>query len=170
MILRTFSRIVISAGNILRNFGNYILQPVILLLFRIYWGWQFFLTGKGKLINHERTVGFFTDLGIPMPELNAWFVGGVECVGGLLLIAGLFSRYTGCVLSINMLVAYLTVTEDREALFDIFTDPTNFIAADPFFFLVTSLLVWAFGSGRLSADRLLKFLKLTPAIPSDDKN
>jgi len=35
-------------------------------------------------------VGFFTQLGIPAPALNAWFVSGLEFAGGLVLIVGQF--------------------------------------------------------------------------------
>src|SRR4051812_5794193 len=87
------------------------LQPIVLLLFRLQWGWAFFDTGRGKLLNHGDVTEFFTSLGIPAPGLNAWFVGGVECVGGLLLLLGLFARPTAFVLTINMLVAYLSVAD-----------------------------------------------------------
>ena len=43
------------------------LQSVFLLVVRLYWGWQFFGTGKGKLQNLEKITGFFQDLGIPLP-------------------------------------------------------------------------------------------------------
>jgi hypothetical protein len=65
------------------------LQSPLLLSIRLYWGWQFFLTGKGKLMNLERTSNFFLSLHIPLPHLNAWVVGVTECVGGLLLLTGL---------------------------------------------------------------------------------
>lgn len=133
-----------------------LLQPFVLLIFRLYWGWQFFLTGKGKLLNHENVVGFFTDLGIPMPEFNAWFVGAVECFGGLLLMIGLGSRPLAFVLSINMIVAYLSVPEDRSKVINIFNDPESFLSAEPFFFLLTSILVLAFGAGLFSLDEALK--------------
>ena len=47
------------------------LQSPVLLLMRLYWGWSFFQTGFGKLMNHERTTDFFTSLNIPLPGLNA---------------------------------------------------------------------------------------------------
>ncbi|MBX7143517.1 MAG: DoxX family protein [Oligoflexia bacterium] len=136
--------------------GTCLVQPVLLLLFRLQWGWQFYLSGKGKLLNHATTTEFFTGLGIPMPELNAWFVGGVECVGGLLLLVGLCSRPVGAILSVNMIVAYLSVDSDREKFFAIFSDPSGFIGADPFFFLVLALLMLAFGAGAISLDALLQ--------------
>ena len=134
------------------------LQPLVILLFRLYWGWQFFLTGKGKLENHERVVGFFSSLGIPAPEINAWFVGGLECFGGLLLLVGLCSRPVALMLTVNMLVAYLSVDEDRAKLLGIFQDPAPFLSADPFFYLLMSVMVLAFGAGLFSVDALLKRL------------
>jgi putative oxidoreductase len=131
------------------------LQPVILLVFRLTWGWQFFISGKGKLVNHGDIVEFFTSLGIPLPDLNAWFVAGLECVGGILLILGLASRPIGLMLTVNMIVAYLSVSDDREKVVHIFKDLDPFLQADPFFFLLTALLVFAFGPGMFSLDYIL---------------
>ena len=148
---------IIEKAYLLLILGGSQLQGVILLLFRVYWGWLLFQTGKGKLVNHESVVGFFTELHIPAPEINAWFVGGLECFGGLLLLVGLFSRPIALLMSINMFVAYISVPEDYEKLVGIFKDPEPFIAADPFFFLLTSLLVLAFGPGRFSVDACIKW-------------
>ena len=137
-------------------FGDLLLQPLILLVFRLYWGWQLFLTGQGKLMNHARVVEFFASLGIPAPELNAWFVGGLECFGGLLLLVGLLSRPIALMMSVNMIVAYLSVEEDRAKVLGIFADPEPFLTAAPFFFLLMSLLVLAFGPGRISIDAYLR--------------
>ena len=62
------------------------------LLTRLVLGYAFFLTGRGKIENFSNTVSFFTDLGIPMPELNAAFVSRLEYYGGMLLIVGLLTR------------------------------------------------------------------------------
>lgn len=126
------------------------LQSPFLLAIRLYWGWQFAETGWGKVNNIEKVTGFFTTLGIPFPGLNAHFVAGVELIGGLLLILGLASRLTGMVLTVNMLVAYITA--DREALLSIFSDPDKFTGATPYTFLFASLIVLIFGAGKLSAD------------------
>jgi len=131
------------------------LQGVVLLVFRLTWGWQFFTTGQGKLQNHEKVVAFFTSLNIPFPDQNAWMVGGVEMVGGALLIAGLASRPVGLVLAVNMIVAYLSVEDDRMKVLNIFTKPEDFLQADPFFFLLTAILVLAFGAGIFSVDAIL---------------
>ena len=152
---RTSRDAVIFVYEALNGIGAF-LQPLVLLLLRLHWGWQFYLSGKGKLINHQRTADFFSALGIPAADLNAWFVGGVECFGGLLLLVGLFSRPTAFILAINMLVAYLSVTADREALLGMFSNPSAFVAADPFFFLLLAVIVLAFGPGKIAVDTLLK--------------
>ena len=134
------------------KFGT-MLQSPLLLVMRLWWGWSFFQTGLGKLKNHADTADFFQTLGIPLPGLNAWVAGGVECVGGLFLLAGFASRLTAIPLSVTMVVAYLTA--DNEALKNIFSDTDKFTSATPFLFLLTAVLVLAFGPGAFSVDRLL---------------
>jgi putative oxidoreductase len=129
------------------------LQSPFLLAIRLYWGWQFFLTGKGKLMNLERTSNFFQSLHIPLPHLNAWVVGLSECIGGLLLLTGLGGRLVGALLAFDMIVAYLTADIDKVK--HIFDDPDKFLGADPFLFMLASIIVLAFGSGRFSIDWLI---------------
>src|SRR5277367_4043560 len=128
-------------------------QSPFLLAVRLYWGWQFAQTGWAKLSDLGKVTGFFTQLGIPAPALNALFVSGLEFVGGLLLIAGLGSRLIAVPLVIDMIVAYITA--DREALFSLLSDPDKFTAAAPFTFLVASLVVLIFGAGWFSLDALV---------------
>lgn len=128
-------------------------QSPLLLLVRLYWGWQFAQTGWGKLHNLDQIAGFFAQLNLPSPHFTAAFVAGVEFLGGILLILGLFSRLTGLVLTINMAVAYWTA--DREALKSIFSDPGKFYVADPYTFLFASLMILIFGAGLFSLDRII---------------
>jgi putative oxidoreductase len=100
------------------------LQSPFLLAVRLYWGWQFMQTGWGKLSDIGNVIGFFTDLGIPAPALNAYFVSALEFGGGVLLILGLGSRLIALPLVIDMMVAYIAA--DREALFSIFSNPDKF--------------------------------------------
>ncbi len=133
--------------------GASLLQSPLLLAVRVWWGWSFFVAGKGKLLSHADTAEFFGTLGIPLPGLNAWLAGGVECVGGLFLLAGFASRLTAIPLSATMIVAYLTA--DNEALRSILSDTDKFTSAAPFLFLLAALLVLAFGPGAFSVDRLI---------------
>lgn len=130
------------------------LQSPLLLAMRLYWGSLFFLTGKGKLMNLERTTSFFASLNIPMPGVNAAVAGTTEMVGGALLVIGLGSRLASIPLTFTMLVAYATA--EREALGALFTDPSQFTSAEPFLFMLTALVVLAFGPGAISVDALLK--------------
>ena len=129
------------------------LQSPLLLVIRLYWGWQFAQTGWGKLTHLERTAGYFESLDIPLPKVNAIMAGSTECLGGVLLALGLFARPASVPLIFTMLVAYWTA--DREALMSITSDPDKFVTATPFLFLFASLLVLAFGPGKLSLDALL---------------
>ena len=132
--------------------ADYLRSPLLLVL-RVYWGWQFAQTGWGKLMNLSRTTGFFESLGIPLPKLNALIAGGTECVGGALLVLGLASRLVSVPLAVTMIVAY--VTADNEALRALFHDTEKFINAAPFMFLLVALIVLAFGPGAFSLDRVL---------------
>lgn len=130
------------------------LRSPLILLTRLYWGWQFAETGWGKIGNIAKVTDFFTTLGIPFPGLNAHFIAGLEFGGGILMAVGLFSRPIGFLLTANMLVAYITA--DREALFSFLSDPDKFTGASPFTFLVASLVLLAAGPGLFSVDAWLK--------------
>ena len=124
-------------------------------------------TGWGKLNNLENVTQFFTQLGIPAPDLNAHFICTLELVGGILLAVGLESRLITLPLSSNMLVVF--VTADREALASIFSDPDKFYAATPYTFLFASQLILFFGPGKFSLDALLvkRFQsRLGPSFPT----
>lgn len=138
---------------LLATLGGWLTAPFLLAI-RLYWGWGFFQTGKGKLLNLERTAGFFADLHLPAPKLNAVAAGSVECLGGLLLLLGLGGRIVPVPLIFTMLVAYATA--EQGALRAITTDPDQFTAAAPFLFLLASLTVFVFGPGKLSLDALLR--------------
>ncbi len=133
-----------------------VVQSIFLLLIRLYWGWQFFLTGKGKLADLEKPTQFFQSLGIPFPHQQAILAGTTECVGGLLLLIGLASRLVSIPLAIVMTVAYLTA--DIEVVKNIFNDPDKFLAADEFLFFYAVILVLLFGPGKFSVDWLIKRL------------
>jgi len=129
------------------------LQSPFLLAVRLYWGWQLSQSGWGKLHNISGVTEFFTTLNLPFPHATALMVSNLEFFGGILLILGLASRLTGLVLTINMLVAYITA--DREALASIFSNPGKFYNADPYTFLFASLIVLIFGAGLFSLDAII---------------
>lgn len=129
------------------------LQSPFLLIIRLYWGWQFFVTGKGHLTHLDKTTQFFQSLHIPLPKLNAIMAGGTECVGGLLLLLGLGSRIITVPLIFTMVIAYLTAESD--AAHAIFSDPDKFVTATPFLFLLACVIVLIFGPGCFSVDAMI---------------
>jgi len=69
----------------------------------------FIAHGASKLFGGlEGTAGFFDKIGIPLAFFFAVVVGIVEFGGGILLLLGLFTRYSAALLSIVMIVAILT--------------------------------------------------------------
>src|SRR5262250_3412428 len=130
------------------------LKSPLLLFVRLYWGWQLAESGWGKLHNLEKVTGFFASLSLPMPAQMAVGISCLEFFGGIFLAIGLLSRLTALVLTINMIMAY--VTADREALFSFFSDPDKFSAAAPYVFLIASLIILIFGPGKFCVDTLLR--------------
>lgn len=125
-------------------------QDLALLFVRITIGWQFFNTGKGKLAHIEKTTEFFASLDLPAPEAHAYFVGGLEMIGGLMLVAGLLTRVISIPLIVTMSVAYMTAHR-AEA----FASIGDFGDQEPFAFLMGCLITLAFGAGRVSLDRAI---------------
>src|SRR3984885_5625617 len=129
-------------------------QSPFLLFVRLYWGYQLIQSGWGKLHHLSNVTEFFTSLGLPMPAQTALAISCLEFFGGIALAIGLLSRFTALVLTINMIMAY--VTADREALFSIFSDPDKFYAAAPYTFLVATIIILLFGPGKFALDALLE--------------
>lgn len=142
-----------------------LLRSPILLIIRLFWGWQFFLTGKGKLLDLAKPTEYFASLGIPFPHAQAILAGCTECFGGLLLILGLATRLISVPLIILLIVAYCTADIDR--LRAIFSDPDKFTTADEFLFFFAVVILFAFGPGAFSLDALIgKFFKRDSRPPS----
>jgi uncharacterized membrane protein YphA (DoxX/SURF4 family) len=81
--------------------------------------------------------------------------GTTEMVGGAVWMLGLGVRIISVPLLINFCVAYLTASRDK--VLHLFTqDPSNFIDDTAFPFLVTSLVMIAFGAGAVSIDAVIK--------------
>ena len=125
------------------------------LLTRLVVGFAFYDSGSGKLKNPENTVSFFTDLGIPFPELNAAFVSRLEYYGGMLLLAGALTRIVALLLSSTMIVALLTA--DRETFVNAFTRSSEVGLSDVAPFVLGVFLSWLVirGAGAVSVDALV---------------
>jgi putative oxidoreductase len=135
------------------NCGSYF-QHILLLLMRIYWGYAFFKAGLGKIEDMAGIESYLSSLNVPFPTITAHLVAWIECIGGLCLLFGFASRFVVIPLAIVMLSALFTA--HSAAIHKIFEDPDNFVRQTPFTFLLTSLIVFAFGPGNISVDYLLQ--------------
>jgi putative oxidoreductase len=131
-----------------------LLQSPLLLFLRVYFFWQLFLAGIGKLSNIGKISEYFTSLGIPWPTLNAYLAGSAEAICSLFLIFGIASRLAAIPVVFTMIVAYLTA--DQEAVTSMLSNSDKFVKADPFPFLLLGMIVFVFGPGKLSVDALFK--------------
>ena len=140
------------------------LQSPFLLAVRLYWGWQFWQAGWGKLSNLAQATENFGNMGFNHPRLIATFVASVEAGGGILLVLGLAARLVALPLVINMIVAYLVA--DRQAFFSVISDSDKFVAAAPFAFLFASLVILCFGPGLFSLDALIAYFRNRKSLPA----
>ena len=82
-----------------------------LLLIRIALGIVMVAHGGQKLFTfgHAGVAGGFAQMGMPMPQIAAALIIAVEFFGGLLMLAGLFTRWVGLAFAFAMLVASVQV-------------------------------------------------------------
>jgi putative oxidoreductase len=115
---------------------------------RLTIGWIFLQSGWGKLHNLPKVIEYFTELGIPAPQIQAPLAATTEFVCGALMLIGLFTRVASLPLIATMLVAILTAKKgDIQELSDLFATAE---------FLYIALLLWlgAYGAGPISLDRM----------------
>jgi putative oxidoreductase len=152
------------------RFKNWLLSPPVngpaaTAIVRVMVGAVFLSEGVIKFVFANQGVGRFTKLGFPAPAFTASFVGGLEIVGGCLLIAGLLTRAIAIPFIIEMVVAILST---KVSLF-LGTSPLAPPPAPPrigiwavlhesrsdWAQLLTSLYLVVVGPGRWSLDALL---------------
>ncbi len=120
------------------------------LFARIAVGWVFLWSGWGKLTHLTLVTANFEGWGIPLPGLLAPFVSGVEFIGGICLLFGLFTRIFAGALSVVMLVAIATVQwEQVDSLLTL-------LGLEEVLFLALFLWLAIAGPGSVSVDRVLQ--------------
>lgn len=148
-MLRIFTRIyqfLIFAGGFLKS--------PLLLLCRLYWGWLFMMAGWGKLNDLSEFMATVHAQHVNVPTWLGYLVGLTEFFGGICLFVGFASRLAAIPLMIVMITAYFLV--HQEGLHALFQHPSLFVAQPPFNYLLTTLLVLAFGPGRFSIDYMFE--------------
>jgi putative oxidoreductase len=126
----------------LARWGMLPLRIVVGLVFLMHGGQKLFVFGLSG------TAGAMTQMGIPLPGLAAVVVTFVELLGGLAILTGLFTRWAGVLLAIDMAVAILKVR-----LGGGFFAPSGFELE--LTLLAAALTLAAVGAGGVSVDRLL---------------
>lgn len=121
-----------------------------LLPLRVVVGVVFLMHGYQKLLvwGVGGVAGFFTQVGVPLPGVVAPVVSLVEFLGGLAILLGVYARWVGVALAIDMVGAILFARLKG-----------GFFAPNGFEFELTlcgaALTIAAVGSGPLSLDRYL---------------
>jgi putative oxidoreductase len=124
------------------------LRPLALLLLRFALGAIFIDHGYPKLFGHTReTIESF--VGIGLPGYLAYISGLIELFGGLMLIAGLFTRIAGLLLTIELAVeiwkaGYLVRDPMAVGSYEL-----------PLLLAVSAFALATFGAGAVSLDQAL---------------
>jgi putative oxidoreductase len=116
------------------------------LLGRVMIGAPFILSGLGKLMAHDATVGYIGSVGLPLPQL-AWLIALlVEIGGGALLISGFRARPVALVMAVFALATAIFFHRN-------FADQNQMIHFLKNVMLAGGLLqIVYFGAGPLSVD------------------
>src|SRR5215467_10702892 len=113
IFLRLFQLYPVNGATLMNKIIAWLMNPPTdgpksTLLLRVMAGGVFFWEGLLKFVYTNQGVGRFTKLGIPFPHFTATFIGGLEIVGGLLLLAGLTTRLIAIPFVAEMIVAILS--------------------------------------------------------------
>ncbi len=126
-----------------QGWGITVLRLAVGVVFLMHGGQKLFVMGFAGV------AAFIGSLGIPAPALAAPLVTLVELLGGLALVLGLYARWAGALLAMDMLVAILVVHL-----------PNGFFLPKGFEFALTllaaNLALVLLGSGEASVDGLLQ--------------
>ena len=122
-------------------------------LARLTVGVVFIGTGWGKLHSLPDVTEFFASLHIPAPAFQARLAAGTEFVGGILVLAGLFTRFASLPLAFTMVVAIATAKRA-----DI-TGPSALLGFEEWSYLVFFVWLALAGPGALSLDALWSKLR-----------
>lgn len=120
-----------------------------LLLLRLILAYGFFGPAKMKWSNMNGIINWFSQMGMPMPALNAYLAASTEALGVILLFLGLGTRIITIPLMFVMFVAIKTVHWQH-----------GFAAGDngfeiPLYYMLMLFTLFIIGPGKLSLDHLI---------------
>ena len=123
-------------------------QDYALLLLRLFMGTTFIIYAIKKIQNFDNYVALFSDkLDLPLPLLNLYLVIGIEGIGGLLLVLGIFTRLVSIPLTITMITAFFLVNLGNGYA------ASNFGVEVPLAYISILFVLFSFGAGKFSFDR-----------------
>ncbi len=132
------------------------LQSLFLLYMRFTWGHQTILGGLAKLKDIDSYVQLLTTFNYPAPRFHAYEIAYIELICGFLLLIGFASRLVAIPLIILSLTSLTTIHADYLTHFRFITEPLMLVIQQPYPFLITALLIFIFGPGRISVDAWIK--------------
>jgi len=124
-------------------------RNLILLLLRLLLAYGFSTPALLKVNYLKETMTWFENISIPFPILSTYLVSGIESVGIVLLVLGLFTRFISLLLSCVMIGAIYFVHL-----------PNGFSAANngfeiTLYYLLFLLFFASYGAGKYSLDRFI---------------
>jgi len=124
-------------------------KNIIILISRLVLAYGFAQPALMKLSDMTATTQWFEALSIPFPTFTAYFVSGLETIGIIGLILGLFTRPLSILLSFVMMGAIIFVHA-----------PHGFSVADngieiPLYYMIFLFIFASFGGGKYSLDHIL---------------
>ncbi|MGA1940768.1 DoxX family protein [Arcobacter sp. YIC-310] len=129
-----------------------VFEDLALLLLRLFMGGTFLVYAIKKVQGFDNYVVLFSDkLDLPFPMINLYLVMAVEGIGGILLVLGVLTRFISIPLIFTMVVAFFLVNINNGFA------ASNFGVEVPLAYISILIVLFAFGSGKISVDdKLLK--------------
>ena len=83
--------------------GGMSAKTLLAVTIRLAAGVVFVSFGVGKFTDHRSEVMSFVHYGVPLVGVSVWIVGLVETIGGLMLVAGILTRWAAAALAGDMI-------------------------------------------------------------------
>ena len=124
-------------------------KHLVLLILRLILAYGFAMPALLKVNYLKETAIWFESIAIPFPTITTFLVSGIESIGIVLLVLGLFTRYISILLSCVMIGAIFFVHISN-----------GFSAANsgfeiPLYYLLFLMIFASFGAGKYSLDRVI---------------
>jgi putative oxidoreductase len=124
-------------------------KHLIIFAIRLLLAYGFAKPALFKLSDMSATSEWFSSVDIPLSTLSTYLVSGIETIGIVLLVLGLFTRQISILLSMVMLGAILFVHQANG-----FSVADNGIEI-PLYYMLFLFIFATFGAGKYSLDILL---------------